>query len=203
MPLAEPPLAARIALALGRVGQAQRTALQAVATGKGLSPLQIQILDVLAAGEPPEPRTQAIARELGVGQPTLTESINALQEKGLVTRTFDPADRRRTTLALTDAGEETARTLGSQPTAIEEAIVGLPVMIQEQLLEAVIAVVDALHAAGAVPASRTCTTCASYDPNASRCRHYAIPIRRRDLRVDCPAHTGPSSVVGNKVPATS
>jgi DNA-binding MarR family transcriptional regulator len=188
MPLADPPLAARIALAMGRVAQAQRTALQAVATERGLSPLQIQILDVLAAGEPPEPRTQAIARELGVGQPTLTESINALQEKGLVTRTFDPLDRRRTALGLTEAGVATIGQLGAVPTALEDAILGLPAAIQEQLLEGVVAVVDALHAKGAIPAARTCTSCANLDTDARRCRRYEIPIRRRDLRVDCPAH---------------
>ncbi len=188
MPLANPPLAARIALAIGRVAQAQRTALQAIATERGLSPLQIQILDVLAAGEPPVPRTQAIARELGVGQPTLTESINALQEKGLVSRTFDPIDRRRTTIALTDAGATTIADLGALPTALEEAITSLPPTVQEQLLEGVVGVVDALHAAGVISAARTCTSCAHLEPTESRCRHYRVPIRRRDVRVDCPAH---------------
>ena len=181
---------ARVALALERIAQGRRAHLQSLSTAHGLSPLQIQLLDSLAAGPPPEPRTQDLARELDVRQPTLTEAINALAGKGLVERSSDPADKRRTTFALTDDGRGLAARLVAVASPIETAVVGLDPDARRDLLVTLLAVVDDLHGRGVLGVARTCTSCAHHrlKKDEHRCVKLGLKLRRRDLRVDCPVH---------------
>lgn len=46
----------------------------------------------------------AVAASLGVAAPTLTRHLLALEQRGLVARSTDPADRRRVMVALTSSG---------------------------------------------------------------------------------------------------
>ena len=45
-----------------------------------------------------------ISQSLKVTSPTVTQLINSLEEKGLVSRSIDPADRRSVRVVLTDRG---------------------------------------------------------------------------------------------------
>lgn len=50
--------------------------------------------------------TQAqLARSLGIAGPTLTHHLDALEQRGLVTRDRDPGNRRIHVVELTDAGD--------------------------------------------------------------------------------------------------
>lgn len=98
-------LAARVGAALERLGRARRIHRQGVATAHGLTPLQLDLLATLADGPPPLPYVGELAAELGVAQPTVTDSLNALVRKGLVRRRRDDADARRSLLTLTRGGD--------------------------------------------------------------------------------------------------
>jgi DNA-binding MarR family transcriptional regulator len=50
---------------------------------------------------------QEVARRLGVDRTTMVDLIDELENKGLVQRRQDPADRRRNVVALTPAGTAT------------------------------------------------------------------------------------------------
>jgi DNA-binding MarR family transcriptional regulator len=50
---------------------------------------------------------QEVARRLGVDRTTMVDLIDELEDKGLVQRRQDPADRRRNVVALTPAGTAT------------------------------------------------------------------------------------------------
>jgi DNA-binding MarR family transcriptional regulator len=46
---------------------------------------------------------------LKVSLPTVTQTLNILEAKGLIVREDDPADRRSSSIRLTEAGMETTR----------------------------------------------------------------------------------------------
>ena len=63
---------------------------------------QLKALHVIAHARPLP--VSGLAEVLGMGRPAATLLVNALVRKGLVTRSEDPADRRRTLLGLSTRG---------------------------------------------------------------------------------------------------
>ena len=51
-------------------------------------------------------RAKELAEHLRIAPRSVTEVVDALEAKGLVSRTPDPTDRRATVVALTDRGRE-------------------------------------------------------------------------------------------------
>lgn len=54
-------------------------------------------------------RPGALAKHLGIAPRSATEVVDALEERGLVSRGTDPDDRRATLVVVTDQGREVAR----------------------------------------------------------------------------------------------
>lgn len=63
-------------------------------------------LVLLALTQQPHRTQQEIARAVGIGGPTLTHHLDAMEAQGLVLRSRDDADRRAVRVELTAAGEE-------------------------------------------------------------------------------------------------
>jgi len=55
------------------------------AEANDLSSTQLRVLDWVYFGSPPAARSTALARELNVTDPTVSEALNALTRKGLIT----------------------------------------------------------------------------------------------------------------------
>jgi len=70
--------------------------------GTALSIPQFRVLAYL--GRSPGASLSAVARTVGVTDPTASLMVNRLVKRGLVTRAGDPAERRRVMLALTNRG---------------------------------------------------------------------------------------------------
>jgi DNA-binding MarR family transcriptional regulator len=70
----------------------------------GISPSQLRALGTLMQHGPV--RSGALAEYLRIAPRSATEVVDALADRGLVERRPDPADRRATLLAVTDAGAE-------------------------------------------------------------------------------------------------
>lgn len=74
-----------------------------VAEQVGLTPRQVHAVAEL--GESGPVRMKPLADRLGVTTGTLTILADRLENLGLIRRVADPADRRATTIVLTEAGE--------------------------------------------------------------------------------------------------
>ena len=71
----------------------------------GISAGELAVLMLIQAHEPES--QQQVALRLGIDRTTMVELIDVLEDKGLVTRRPDAADRRRKVLELTAEGQAT------------------------------------------------------------------------------------------------
>lgn len=183
-------LAPKIAAALDRLARARRHHRQVAATRHGLTPLQLDLLATLTDGPPPEPTVGRLAAEMSVTQPTATDAIRSLSDKGLVERRPDPVDRRRSAVELTEAGRLLVGGLAEADDEITTAVARLPLEVQEATLEALLIVIARLVEAGAIEVARTCFTCHHhrFDGTTHHCALLDMDLAPADLRVNCPEH---------------
>jgi DNA-binding MarR family transcriptional regulator len=162
------------------------------ASPRGLNPTQGAILRILAA-RPAGLRVRALAEHLGVRQPTVTDSVIALERKGLVRRHIDPADARATIVkAMPGALTEPAAKIRSQAAA---ALADLSEAEQIALLKILMKLIRSLQLRNAIPPQRLCITCKYFRPNVHpeanaphHCAYVNAPFGDRALRLDCAEH---------------
>lgn len=191
-----PSLDSKIVAALDRVGDALSVLARRAAGAHDLSPTQLRVLVRLHLGPPPEALAGELAREFDVADPTVSDAIAALRRKGLVSRSADPADRRRHVLLLTESGRQVARAVARWTAPAEVASSRLERADAEALLSTLLDLLAGLHAAGLLSVARTCTTCAHFErvrvagqrAAAYRCAYYDYRMSPSDLRVDCAEH---------------
>jgi DNA-binding MarR family transcriptional regulator len=86
-----------------------------------------------------------LARELGLSLPAASTLARELGEHGLITRSEDPADRRRTVVSLAPATEKAVRGwLASRSQPLEKALAALTAAEQDAFLKGLAALADAL-----------------------------------------------------------
>ena len=100
-----------IVAGLTKIGTFLRSEQRQQAEETGLTLTQAQILVHLAARGPTP--VSAVADEIAVTQPTVSDAVTALVRKGWVAKRDDPDDARVTQLHTTARGERDAATLGS------------------------------------------------------------------------------------------
>ena len=97
------PFPAPIGLRLNQTARAVERAFDgALAEAGGTLPVWLILLN-LKIGKPGTQRD--LAEAVGIREATLTHHLNAMDARGLVTRTRDAANRRVQVVALTEAGE--------------------------------------------------------------------------------------------------
>ena len=103
---------------------------------RGLSLTHFQVLSILDRSGP-MPMSH-LADHLGVSMPNATGIISRMEERGVVARTHDQADRRVVVVQPTDAGRDFSRELGDvRRTQLTRLINALTPEQQENLLRAV------------------------------------------------------------------
>ena len=132
-----------------------------------LTPTQRRILDVVASRR--ESLTlSALARELGVTPATASDSVGALESKGLVQKRRSDVDGRALALMLTSEGQSSVTALAALPDPLQNAFGALTAAEQEIFYRSAIKMIRGLQETGALPVSRMCV----------RCRHFgAVPGR--------------------------
>jgi DNA-binding MarR family transcriptional regulator len=187
-------VAGKIAAALERIGQAERVLVQRDAQERGISPTQLRLLLRLAVAAPVRRRPGALARELDVSAASLSDSIAALEHKGLIERRRVQDDRRSIALGLTRAGRRLAGQVEAVTAPIERAVAMLPPGQQLALMRSLFDVIAALQRDGVVTVARMCVTCRHFRPRVhtgERPHHCAlldVALADHSLRVDCPEH---------------
>jgi DNA-binding MarR family transcriptional regulator len=106
----------------------------------GISGRELAVMLVLA-GHRPLSQQQA-AQRLGIDRTTMVGLLDALEDKGLVSRHADADDRRRNVVELTDAGQDTLRRASAASEEAErELLAPLSTRAAEQLRNSLHAIV--------------------------------------------------------------
>lgn len=189
------PIARRIAVGLSKIGLAMKQEAFSSAGGSGLSPTQAQILTMLASTGAPGARASDLATWLAVSLPTVSDSVRALVEKGLVAKQTDDSDRRAARLVLTDAGKKKAAVAAGWPDFLASAVDAMDSSEQEVFLAGLVKMIRTLQERGQIPIARMCATCTHFRPNAHddartphHCAFVDAPMGDRHLRLDCNEH---------------
>ncbi len=190
-PRQEPELATKVVAALDRLARAQRQQRQTAASRLGITPLQGELLKTLGEGPPPAAVVGMLARELGVSQPTVTDSLAALERKGLVLRSRSGPDQRRTRLELTDPGRAMVLALAQAEEEVIQAVSSLAQEQQETAYAQLLTFIERFVHAGLIDVARTCLTCkylSSAPDGGRRCLLLDMALPDAALRVNCPEH---------------
>ena len=181
----------KVLAAIERIAQGQRAFYQELGTRHGVTPLQIQLLELIADGAPPTGHVGELAREVGVTQPSASEAIASLEDKGHVSRAVDAADRRRSVITLTDQGRELAAHLNGERETIREALSGRNADDNAAILATLVDLMGTFHSAGIIGVVRACSTCSFMSDQADGtkfCEALKITMQPSDLRVTCNQH---------------
>jgi DNA-binding MarR family transcriptional regulator len=103
----DPELAGRLGYLLKHAQQRLAERNAAALAPYGLSGRELAVLLVLAGREPAS--QQQVARRLGVDRTTMVGLLDALEDKGLVTRHPQEDDRRKNVVGLTAGSRDTLR----------------------------------------------------------------------------------------------
>jgi len=160
----------------------------------GLNPTQMNILALLA-GRTDGLRVKDIAHHLGVSAPTTTDSIAAMERKGLVDKAILAGDARAVAIVIRSEGRTLLQAAGMAASASNAALAALTEADQTKLLALLVKLIRHLQQASALPAQRLCVTCRHFRPNlypdAANPHHCAFvnaAFGNRDLRLDCGEH---------------
>jgi DNA-binding MarR family transcriptional regulator len=199
MPAADPlppdePLAKRVTTGLAKVGIALKQQAWAEAGGRGLTPTQGQALALLRAN-PGGLRLGALADQLGVTAATTSDSVSALQRKGLVAKSPLAADGRGILVRLTPAGSREAAAAAAWPDFLLEAVDELSAAEQAAFLRGLVTMIRTLQTRGRIPVARMCVSCRFFQPfrhdhptTPHHCAFVDAPFGDGELRLDCPDH---------------
>ena len=184
------PLERRFITAVERLGRALRVVRQDVATKYHLSVLQLLLIEHIAEHRPF--RVGALAHELNVTQPTVSDALGSLESKEVIERVPDPVDARASLIKLTASGSRLAAKLATE---LEALYTTRPVSDENRssALVVVLEEIGRLQELGVITVDRSCLTCDHYQPPtralAARCLLLDRALPHQDLRVDCPDHS--------------
>ncbi len=186
------PLASRIVTGLNKIGLAMKQQAWQQANSEGLSATQGQILASLVADGPLT--GSELSERLGVTLPTISDSVRALVEKQLLTKSPDPRHPRAKLLAPTTEGKALGGRARSWPEFMAAAVTELSPEEQQAFFSGVVKMIRALQEQGLVPVSGMCVTCTHFRPNVHggaaphHCALVDAPIAGDQLRLDCAEH---------------
>jgi DNA-binding MarR family transcriptional regulator len=183
----------KLAAALERVGQAVRVQLWDQAKVHGLTPTQLQVLLRLAYLPHHRRRVGALAAELDLTQPTISDAVGVLRRKGLIDRQQTGKTPRSAVLGLSARGADLVETLERWDTRMRKVLAALPGTQKAEALRLLLDLIAGLQREGVITVARMCVTCRFFRENAHAPGHHHcalldLPLSPTDLRVDCPEH---------------
>jgi DNA-binding MarR family transcriptional regulator len=188
------PLPQRIAVGLSKVGLSLKFQAWQAAGARGLSPTQGQVLAQLLSSRSGL-RPSVLAERLAVTAPTVTDSVKALEAKGLVERRSDAADARVSLVVLTPKGRAEAKASASWPDFLASAVEVMAPAEQEAFFRGLVKMIATLQREGQIPVSAMCVTCTHFRPNVHKdpllphhCAYVDAPMGARHLRLECDEH---------------
>ena len=182
----------RIIAALERISQAFRVLLWSESKEFSLSPIQVQVLIFLLHHSEEKRKVSYLADEFNMTKATISDTIKALDQKGLIKKVAEPHDTRSYVIHLTKKGIDIAGKTSVFTRELQIPIDKLNPDDKENLLLSLIGVIHHLNKAGVITIQRMCVTCIHYKPASNKNPHFCKLLNKKlegsELRIDCPEH---------------
>ncbi|MEQ8688597.1 MAG: MarR family winged helix-turn-helix transcriptional regulator [Imperialibacter sp.] len=182
----------RIIAALERISQAFRVLLWNESKELSLSPIQIQVLIFLLHHSDEKRKVTYLADEFNMTKPTISDTIKSLEQKGLISKAYEPHDTRSYVIHLTNEGKAIAGRTAAFSNQIQVPINKLKADDKENLLLSLIGVIDHLNKTGVITIQRMCLSCVHFKPGEGKQPHFCKLLNKNlensELRIDCPEH---------------
>ncbi len=182
----------RIVASLEKIAQAFRVLLWQESREFALSPIQVQVLIFLLYHSEEKRKVSYLAREFNMTKATISDTVKALNQKGLIRKTYEPGDTRSYIMHLTESGREKAAKASLFTREIHAPVDKLHTDDKENLLLSLLNIIRHLNKAGVITIPRMCMTCAYYESSGNGQKHFCKLLNQdlqvTDLRIDCPEH---------------
>lgn len=176
----------KIVAGLERLTQVFRQLLWDQAKEYQLSPIQVQILVFIRYHRPEYNNVSNLAREFGVTKPTVSDAVKTLEQKNLLLKISDPGDSRRSSLQLTQQGEDIALKSARYSDPFTGWLEGIAPQEKETLWKHIAGLIISFNRAGVISVQRTCYNCRYYEAGAHYCNLLEKQLLLKDIRIDCP-----------------
>lgn len=182
----------RIIAALERISQAFRVLLWNESKEFSLSPIQVQVLIFLLHHSEEKRKVSYLADEFNMTKATISDTIKALDQKGLIKKTTERQDSRSYVMHLTKKGVDIAEKTSVFTRELQIPIDKLNPHEKENLLLSLMGAIHHLNKTGIITIQRMCVTCVHYKPADGRQLHFCQLLNKKlensALRIDCPEH---------------
>lgn len=178
----------RIIAALERIAEVFRVLLWEQSKKFGLSPIQIQILIFLHTHSREKCKVSYLAQEFHLTKPTVSDAIQSLIRKELITKERNPSDSRSFELILTHTGRILYQEISLYTNKLLEPIQNLSPSAKENLLQNFLDIIHQLYESGIISLQRMCYSCKYYkrEKNMHYCMLLEKSLYKSELRLDCP-----------------
>ncbi len=187
----------KIVAGLERLSQVFRALLWEHAKEQSLSPIQIQLLIFIHYHGDEQNNVSYLAQEFSVTKPTISDAIKILEQKKLIRKIPSPADNRRYSIQLTEAGASVVQETENYTSPISEWLAATDCAEKEILWSSIARLIRTLNQTGIISVQRTCYNCRyhSMHNNASFCKLLNAKLHTEDIRIDCPEHKAASLTI--------
>lgn len=186
----ENDLDARITFALERISLVFKSMHLEQAKKTNLSPIQLQILVFLLYHSPEMHRVSYLAQEFNLTKATISDSVKALIQKGLMDKVSDPSDSRSFVLNLTPEGKKQAQDAAQMINPMATVIGKYTGDKKEIFYRILFNTIKDLQTNGLIPVQRMCFSCSNYQNKDGEhyCKLLKKTLEDSTLRLDCLEH---------------
>lgn len=180
----------KIVAAFERISQALRAMSWSYSKSLSLNPAQAQVLVFLYAHPKLSLKISLLAKEFGITNATISDTVRLLEEKQLVLKTLLIPGSRNYFLSLTEKGKDLAKLASSYTHILTDILKVLPISDSEGLLDSLSDIIYGLYKHGVSPVQRMCKTCKFHDEvdGKTYCHLLKKPLDKMELQIDCADH---------------
>ena len=182
----------KIVASLEKISQAFRVLLWQESREYSLSPIQVQVLIFFFFFCEEKRKVSYLAGEFNMTKATISDTVKALDQKGLIEKAYEPNDTRSYVIHLTERGREMAEKTSHFTRELHTPIDKLHAEDKENLLLSLLNIIRHLNRAGVITVPRMCMTCTYYRSSENGQKHFCKLLNQHlqvtDLRIDCPEH---------------
>ena len=182
----------KIIVSLERIAQAFRVLLWQESKEFSLTPIQVQVMIFLLYHSSEKRKVSYLAAEFNMTNATISDTVKTLEQKGLISREYEPQDTRSYIIHLTKKGKDIADKTSLFTKEIRTPVDSLHPDEKENLLLSLLNIIRHLNRSEVITIQRMCMTCTYYQSSEKGQKHFCQLLNQQlhttDLRVDCPEH---------------